>query len=117
MNELKRALGYAIILTLPVLVLEMGAHLIPAMHEWIARMIGMQANWYLQFALTFVVLFGPGRRFFMKGIPALLRGAPDMNAMVAVGTAAAYAYSAVATFAPNVLPAGTVNVYLSLIHI
>ena len=34
-----------------------------------------------------------------------------MNAMVAVGTAAAYAYSAVATFAPNVLPAGTVNVY------
>jgi Au+-exporting ATPase len=34
-----------------------------------------------------------------------------MNSLVAVGTAAAYAYSVVATFLPFLLPAGTVNVY------
>jgi hypothetical protein len=33
-----------------------------------------------------------------------------MNSLVAVGTAAAFGYSMVATFAPSLLPAGTVNV-------
>ena len=61
--------------------------------------------------LTAIVLFGPGRRFFEKGVPALLRGAPDMNSLVAVGTTAAFTYSVVATFIPSLLPAGTVNVY------
>ncbi len=110
-HALRRALGLAAILTLPVFVLEMGSHMVPGMHEWIMRTIGMQTNWYLQFALATIVLFGPGLRFFAKGIPALLHGAPDMNSMVAVGTAAAWAYSVVATFAPGLLPAGTVNVY------
>jgi Cu+-exporting ATPase len=40
-----------------------------------------------------------------------MRLAPDMNSLVALGTAAAYGYSVVATFASSVLPAGTVNVY------
>ncbi len=110
-HALRRALALAAILTLPVFVLEMGSHVVPGMHEWIMRTIGMQTNWYLQFALATIVLFGPGLRFFAKGIPALLHGAPDMNSMVAVGTAAAWAYSVVATFAPGLLPAGTVNVY------
>src|SRR5690606_24998348 len=68
-------------------------------------------SWALQFVLTTLVLAIPGRRFYLKGIPALLRLAPDMNSLVAVGTAAAYAYSVVATFAPRLLPEGTVNVY------
>src|SRR5690606_37645535 len=52
-----------------------------------------------------------GRRFYALGFPALVRLAPDMNSLVAVGTAAAFAYSVVATFIPGLLPAGTVNVY------
>lgn len=111
MLDLKRAFGYASSLTLPVVVLEMGSHFIPGMHEWIMQTIGMQTSWVVQFTLTLIVLIGPGRRFFKKGIPSLLQGSPDMNSMVAVGTAAAFAYSMVATFAPEVLPAGTVNVY------
>lgn len=111
LSGLQRSLGLALLLTLPVFLLEMGAHLIPAMHQWLMHSLGTQNNWYLQFVLTSVVLFGPGLRFFRKGIPGLLRGAPDMNALVAVGASAAYLYSLVATFAPGLLPAGTVNVY------
>jgi Au+-exporting ATPase len=81
-----------------VFVLEMGSHLIPGMHEWVMATIGMQASWYLQFVLTLLVLAIPGRRFYQKGFPALLRLAPDMNSLVAVGTAAAFGYSVVATF-------------------
>lgn len=108
---LARSLAIAAVLALPVFVLEMGSHLVPALHHAIAASVGTQASWLLQFALTTAVLAGPGRRFYAHGVPALLRGAPDMNSLVAVGTAAAYAYSLVATFAPGWLPAGTVNVY------
>ncbi len=109
--RLKRDVILAAALTLPVFVLEMGSHLVPAMHHLIMRSIGMQWSWYLQFALTTLVLAVPGRRFYTAGFPALARLAPDMNSLVAVGTAAAYGYSVVATFAPRLLPAGTVNVY------
>ena len=71
----------------------------------------MQASGWVQFVLTTLVLLGPGRRFYRKGFPALWRAAPDMNSLVAVGTTAAYGYSLVATFAPQVLPPGTINVY------
>jgi len=110
-RELRRALRIAAVLTLPVFVLEMGSHLIPAMHHWVIGVLGQQTSWYVQFALATLVLFGPGLRFFSKGVPALLRAAPDMNSLVAIGTAAAYGYSVVATFAPGVLPPGTANVY------
>ena len=108
---LKRDLLLAAMLTLPVFILEMGSHMIPAMHHWVQDTIGLQNSWYLQFVLTTLVLIGPGRRFFTLGFPALLRGAPDMNSLVAVGASAAYAFSIVATFFPRLLPAGTVNVY------
>lgn len=109
--ELKRDLILATIFALPVFILEMGSHLIPGMHHLIAQTIGIQNSWYLQFILTTLVLLIPGRRFYIHGLPALLRLAPDMNSLVAVGTLAAYLFSIVATFMPSILPAGTVNVY------
>ncbi len=108
---LRRSLLLAAVLALPVFVMEMGSHLIPAVHDFIMTTIGMKASWLIQFALTTLVLFGPGLRFFRKGIPAILRGTPDMNSLVALGTSAAWGYSLVATFLPEVLPAGTANVY------
>jgi Au+-exporting ATPase len=108
---LARDLIVAAALTAPVFALEMGAHLVPGIHALVARTIGMQASWYLQFALTTLVLFGPGLRFYRIGLPALARRAPEMNSLVAVGTLAAYGYSLVATFLPTLLPAETVAVY------
>lgn len=110
-RALKRDLILATVLALPVFLMEMGSHLIPGVHMAIASTIGMQTSWYIQFALTTLVLLGPGLRFYRKGLPALARLAPDMNSLVSVGTLAAYAYSLVATFAPRLLPANTVNVY------
>lgn len=110
-SSLRRSLLIAAIFTLPVFILEMGSHLIPPLHHWVMSVLGQQINWYIQFVLTTIVLFGPGLRFFRKGVPALLRAAPDMNSLVSVGTVAAYGYSLVATFVPRVLPQGTANVY------
>ncbi|WP_417672872.1 heavy metal translocating P-type ATPase [Pseudodonghicola sp.] len=110
-REIARKALIAAALALPVFVIEMGGHLVPALHHWIAATIGQQTSWILQFVLTTLVLIGPGRLFYVKGIPALLRGAPDMNSLVAVGTAAAYLYSVVATFLPGLLPASQRAVY------
>lgn len=110
-RELTRDFTIAAVLTAPVFLMEMGSHLIPGVHGLIESTIGMQWNWYIQFALTTLLLFIPGIRFYDKGLPALWRLAPDMNSLVAVGTLAAYGYSLVATFAPGFLPPGTINVY------
>ena len=109
--ELKKNVIFAAVLTLPVFILEMGSHIFPIMHMFVMDTIGMQNSWYFQFVLTTLVLFGPGMRFFRKGIPALLRAAPDMNSLVVVGTLAAWGFSVVATFWPHILPEQTVNVY------
>lgn len=110
-QQLKRDLVISLILALPVFILEMGSHMIPAFHMWVMHNIGQQQSWLIQFALTTLVLLLPGRRFYQKGIPALFRFAPDMNSLVAVGTLAAYSFSLVATFMPQLLPEGTVHVY------
>ncbi|MEL7153490.1 MAG: heavy metal translocating P-type ATPase [Pseudomonadota bacterium] len=98
-------------LTLPVFIMEMGGHLIPAFHHWMHGTFGTTSLWTLQFLLTTLVLIWPGRSFFTIGIPALLRGAPEMNSLVALGTSAAWGYSTVALFAPALLPEGTRAVY------
>jgi Cu+-exporting ATPase len=110
-SALKRDLIIAAVLTAPLFVMEMGAHAVPAFGHYIHETIGMQASRVIQFLLATLVLVGPGRRFFLKGIPSLIRLAPDMNALVVIGTLAAWIFSTVATFAPALLPGGTANVY------
>ncbi len=104
-------LRLAIVLTLPVFLLEMGAHMVPGVHMLIERTIGTQTSWVLQFILTTIVLFGPGREFFQRGLPALRRRAPDMNSLVAIGTGAAWLYSSVVVFLPTLLPPQAQSVY------
>ena len=110
-DALARRVILAAILTVPVFVLEMGKHTIPGFEGLIESTIGIQTSWLIQFALATVVLFGPGWGFFAKGIPALIKRAPDMNSLVALGTGAAWTYSVVATFLPQVLPDGVRAVY------
>ncbi len=110
-RALARRTLIAALLTLPVFLVEMGGHVIPGLRAWLEGAIGRQNLWLGQFVLTTAVLLGPGRQFYTRGIPALLKGAPDMNSLVALGTAAAWLYSVVATFAPALLPAQAVNVY------
>ncbi len=108
---LTRDVWIALALSLPLFIMEMGSHLYPPLHHMLMDVFPSNTLYYLQFVLATLVLFGPGRRFFVKGVPALLRLAPDMNALVAIGTGAAYLYSLVTTFAPGLLPAEARHVY------
>ncbi len=46
----------------------------------------------VQFLLLLPVLY-LGRNFYLDGIPALLRGGPNMDSLIAIGTGAAFVYS------------------------
>merc|ERR1711974_406583 len=109
--HLKRMTLLAAALTLPVFVLEMGGHMIPAFHHWVMSTLGQQLSWSIQFVLTTIVLAWPGRRFFVTGVPALLKRTPDMNSLVFLGATAAWGFSTVALFLPQLLPAGAQAVY------
>ncbi|QQR35730.1 cadmium-translocating P-type ATPase [Devosia oryziradicis] len=108
---LRRDTLIAGVLTLPLFVLEMLGHLYMPFHMWLMSVVSMDVLWTAYFIAASIVLFVPGWRFFKIGIPALIRGAPEMNSLVALGSGAAYLYSVVATFAPQLLPEGTRYIY------
>ena len=109
--KLRRAVVLSAALAIPVVILAMGTHLVPAFHHWVTGTLGEANSWRIQFILTALILAGPGALFFRHGLPALLRGAPEMNSLVALGSLAAFAYSSVATFAPALLPDAARGVY------
>lgn len=98
-------------LTAPIFIIEMGGHLIPALHDAVMGAVGRPALNWIFLALAAVVQFGPGRVFYRLGLPALLRGVPEMNSLVMLGTSAAFFYSAVVTIAPGLVPADAAHVY------
>ncbi|KFE33683.1 heavy metal translocating P-type ATPase [Thioclava atlantica] len=110
-RRLRRHFLTALALTLPVFALAMGSHLVPGVHHLIATTIGERTSWWIQFVLTALVLAFPGRLFLTIGIPALLRGAPEMNSLVAMGSLAAFLYSALVTIAPGLVPESARGVY------
>lgn len=67
------------------------------------------------FALTQLLLCIPvlflGKNFFISGIPLLLKGHPNMDSLVAVGTAASLIYSVVMTYALPYNPHAVHNLY------
>jgi heavy metal translocating P-type ATPase len=109
--DLKRQFIFAASLTLPVFVLEMGGHMIPGFHHFIMNTLGQTLSWSIQFVLTTLVLAFPGRRFFTLGGQALFRLAPEMNALVALGAGAAWAYSTLVLLAPALFPVDARHVY------
>ena len=79
-------------LTAPVLILSMGFGAAPpSLLVW------------AQLVLTGVVLFWAGRRIFRGAWGSIANRASDMNVLIAVGTFAAFAYSAFATAFPGLL--------------
>jgi len=99
-RSLRRRWITAFILWLPFGAFEMAPHLLmlagvhltgwPVLPPW------------LQLLLATPILAYSGRHFFVGAWKGLKHRSADMNTLVATGTGAAYAYSAVATVAPDV---------------
>ncbi|MCF6232335.1 MAG: heavy metal translocating P-type ATPase [Rhodobacteraceae bacterium] len=110
-SSARRLTIIALVLSLPVFILEMGGHFIPGVRTLIGDTIGHQTSWMIQFVLTTAVLIGPGAVFFRVGLPNLVKAEPDMNSLVALGTFSAWGFSTIALFAPSLLPVDARQVY------
>jgi Cu+-exporting ATPase len=96
--DMTRRFWIALALTLPVFVLDMGAHL-GGMHL-------LPANWsnWISFALATPVVLWAGAPFFARGWRSLITRNLNMFTLIAMGTGVAWAYSVIATLAPQAFP-------------
>src|SRR5580698_6722286 len=67
---------------------------------WMYRFSDDAVRWFLLALATFIISWA-GRRFYVKAWSALLHKTADMNTLVALGTGAAFLYSAATTVAPG----------------
>jgi P-type Cu+ transporter len=67
---------------------------------WMFQLSGDAIRWFL-FVLATFILGWAGRRFYVKAWSALRHKTADMNTLVALGTGAAFLYSAASTMAPR----------------
>ncbi len=111
--DMTRRFWIATALTIPIVILEMGRHFIPRLHDLIP---GSMAVW-LQLALGTPVVLWAGWPFFTRGWASLRTRNLNMFTLIAMGTGIAWLFSVIATFAPGIFPDsfrsqdGTVDVY------
>ena len=101
--DMTRRFWIGLVLTLPIFVLEMGAH-IPGLG--LHHLVPPRVSVWLQFLLGTPVVLWAGWPFFVRGWRSLVNRSLNMFSLIALGTGAAYLYSLVATFAPGVFPEG-----------
>lgn len=110
-RDLRRRTIIGAVLTLPVFGAVMG-HMagIPGIPH-------LLISPWTQLILTLPVMLYCGWPVHRVGWLALVHRAPEMNSLVALGTTAAFAYSLVVTFAPQLLPAGAREPYYEAVGV
>ncbi|RCW68081.1 Cu+-exporting ATPase [Pseudorhodoferax soli] len=112
LRDMTKRFWVGLALTVPVFILEMGAHLVN-LHALIAPQL---SNW-IQFVLATPVVLWSGWPFFVRAAASVKNRSLNMFSLIALGTGIAWIYSIVGTLAPGIFPAefrgpeGAVAVY------
>lgn len=111
--DMTRRFWVATALTIPIVILEMGRHFVPFLHD----LISARASVWLQLILATPVVLWAGWPFFVRGWASVRTRNLNMFTLIAMGTGIAWLFSVIATVAPGIFPAsfrgdaGTVDVY------
>jgi len=101
--DMSRRFWIGLALTLPVVALEMGAH-VPGLR--LHRLVSPTIATWIQLVLSTPVVLWAGFPFFERGWASVANRSLNMFSLIALGTGAAYAYSLIATVVPNIFPVG-----------
>ncbi len=110
--NMKRRFLISAALTVPVFVLAM-AEMFPNFNQIISPRVSL----WIQFALATPVVLWCGKPFFERGWASVKNASPNMFTLVAVGTGAAYLYSLIALFLPQIFPASMRDTHTNLIAV
>ncbi|WP_285229111.1 heavy metal translocating P-type ATPase [Marinobacter sp. C7] len=99
LRDMTRRFWIGLVLTLPVLVLEMGGHL-----TGLDRMVAPQTSNWIQLVLATPVVLWCGWPFFVRGWKSVVSRNLNMFTLIAIGTGVALIYSLVATLTPQIFP-------------
>ncbi len=97
--DMTRRFWIGLALTLPVAVLEMGGHFVD-LGVWLTPNVDN----LIQLALATPVVLWTGWPFFVRGRHSFVTRKLNMFSLIAVGTGVAWAYSVIATLAPQLFP-------------
>jgi Cu+-exporting ATPase len=97
--DMRRRFWIGLVLTVPVLALEMGGHL-TNLHMW----LGPQTSNWLQLVFATPVVLWAGAPFFERAWRSIVTRHLNMFTLIAMGTGVAWVYSVVATVAPGLFP-------------
>ena len=100
LRDMSRRFWIGLVLSLPVLALEMGGHLLDIRH-----LVGAQTSNLIQMLLGTPVVLWAGWPFFVRGWASLKHRSLNMFTLIAMGTGAAWVYSLFGTLAPGLFPA------------
>ena len=103
LEDMSRRFWIGLVLTVPLVVLEMGRHL-PGLH--LGQLMSPRLSAWIQLALATPVVLWAGAPFFVRGWQSVVNRSLNMFSLIALGTGAAYLFSVVATLAPGLFPAG-----------
>ncbi|HEX2704560.1 MAG TPA: heavy metal translocating P-type ATPase [Candidatus Lustribacter sp.] len=99
--DMTRRFWVGLALTVPVVLLEMGTHLV----GWVRDLIPGTVSTWLQLVLATPVVLWAGWPFFVRGWASVRSRNLNMFTLIAMGTGVAWVYSVVATLAPGIFPA------------
>jgi len=99
--DMQRRFHIGLALALPVFLLEMGGHLVPALHHLVPPRLSV----WIQFLLATPVVLWAGWPFLVRGWTSIRTRHLNMFTLIAMGTGVAWSYSVVATIAPSIFPA------------
>ena len=102
LKKLKIHVTISIALTIPIIILSL-PHMIPAIgHAFPMEM--MEYTNYILLALASLIQFWVGWRFYRGFWDGVKAKASNMDTLIAIGTTAAYLYSAIVTIIPGYFP-------------
>ncbi|MEV7572943.1 heavy metal translocating P-type ATPase [Pseudarthrobacter sp. NPDC089323] len=110
LKDLRWRVGLGTVLTLPVLYAVMGEHFLG--DRYVPDVLQSPLT---QLLLTLPVMFVVGWPIHRIGWRALANRSAEMNSLITLGTTAAFCYSLVVTFAPQLLPPDVREVYYEVV--
>ena len=106
LQKLKKHVAISVALTIPIIILTL-PHMFPLQLEGLIP-LPMETSNYVMLALATPIQFWIGWRFYKGMWDGVKARASNMDTLIALGTSAAYIYSAAVTLAPGYFPFASV---------